>query len=175
MIRRAIKNGFTLVEVIIYIAFVSIVATVYVTYAVDVLTSVQKARLQQEVQQNARLAMERMLQEIRAAEGINVGSSTFGSHPGMLSLATATPATNPTVFDVSGGVLRMTQGVGAAVPLTSDTFDVTNLVFSNLSISNRTTNIRVSLTLEHPNPENNEVFDASTVMRGAAAVRELVD
>lgn len=119
--------------------------------------------------------MERMMQEIRAAEGINLGGSTFGSHPGVLSLATSVPATNPTIFDVSGGVLRMTQVcVSAPVPLTSSGLSVTNLVFTNLSVNNRTTNVRVSLTVEHPNPDGIELFNASSVIE-AAAVRELID
>lgn len=169
------KKGFSLVELILYVAFVSIVSTLYVNYAVDILTSVQKTHVQRDVQQNARFAMERMMQEIRAAEGINLGGSTFGSHPGVLSLATSVPATNPTIFDVSGGVLRMTQGVSAPVPLTSSGLSVTNLVFTNLSVNNRTTNVRVSLTVEHPNPDGIELFNASSVIGGAAAVRELID
>lgn len=173
--KQLTQKGFSLVELIIYIAFVSIVSTVYVSYAVDILTSVQKAHVQRDVQQNARFAMERMMQEIRAAEGINVGGSTFGSHPGVLSLATSTPATNPTIFDVSGGVLRMTQGASAPVSLTADTFIVSNLVFTNLSINNRTTNVRVSLTVEHPNPDDVEIFNASSVVQGAASARELLD
>lgn len=167
--------GFSLLELIIYIAFVSILSAVYINYVFDVAGSSQKSRVRQEVQQNGRFAMERILQEIRAADGVNVGSSTFGSHPGVLSLATPVPATNPTVFDVSGGVLRVTQGAGSPVLLTSDGFVVSNLVFENLSVNNRTTHVRVSLTIEHPNTTGSEIFNAQSTLYGSASVRELVD
>lgn len=168
-------SGFTMIELLIYVAFMSIMATVFVNFALDIAGSAQKARVRQEVQQNARLAMDRMLQEARATEGLNVGGSVFGSHPGILSLATSVPATNPTVFDVSGGVLRMTQGVSSPVTLTASNLQVSNLVFENLTLAGRTQHVRITFTLRHPNPDNNEIYNASVTLYGSAVLRELVD
>lgn len=168
-------RGFSLIELLIYIAFVSIIAVVFVNFTLDLTGSAHKARVHQELQQNARFAMERVMQEIRAAEALNTGASTFGSHPGILSLSTTNPVNNPTVFDVSGGVLRIKQGAGAAVPLIGSNFTASNFVVDNLSVNNRTTNVRVTLTIQRSNPNNVELFDAEETVYGAANVRELAD
>ncbi len=172
---KTMRKGFTLVELLVYIAFISIIAAVFVNFAIDIIGSSQKARVRQEVQQNARFALERILQEIRAAEGINTGASTFGSHPGVLSLDSAVPAQDPTVFDISGGQLRVTYGASSPETLTSPQYQVSNLVFENFSVANRTQHVRVSLTLAHANPEGIEEFNASITVRGSAVIRELVD
>lgn len=169
------QRGITLIEVLIYIVFVSIISFTFVNFALDVVTTAQKSRVRQEVQQNVRFALQRIAQEIRASNGLNVGSSTFDTHPGVLSLATDDAGTDPTVFDVSSGVLRITEGVGAAEPLTLDTLDVTNLVFKNFSVTNRTTNIKATLTIAHPNPEGIELYDVSVTMQVAAVIREVED
>ena len=65
-LRSGTASGFTLIELLIYVAFISIMATVFVNFSLDIAGSAQKSRVRQEVQQNARFAMDRMLQEVRA-------------------------------------------------------------------------------------------------------------
>jgi Tfp pilus assembly protein PilW len=174
LVKQLEKNqtGVTLLELLIYVALVSILAVVFVNFTLDIVGTSQKARVKQEAQQNARIALERISRTIREANGLNVGSSTFGSHPGVLSLSMDNAAVNPTVFDISGGVLRITEGVGAPQALTSDDFNVTNLVFTNRSISGRTTNIKTEITVTHPNPQNSEIFDAEVSLRSTSVIRE---
>lgn len=169
------RRGFTLIELIIYVALISIFSLVFVNFVFDVISTAEKARVRQELQQNARFALDRMLQEIRSAQSINTGSSTFGTSPGVLSVSTATPGTNPTIFDVSGGVLRVKLGAASAVPITDSKYVVTNLVFDDLSVSNKTVNVRVSLTLAHPNPTNTDTYAAQVTLTGAAHVRTQAD
>lgn len=170
-----LQKGFTLIETIVYVTLVSILVLVFVNFALDVVGTAQKSRVRQEVQQNARFAMERITQEIRAASSLNTGSSTFNSHPGVLSLATDDVLTDPIVFDVSGGVLRISEAGGGAQDLTSSKMTVTSLVFTNLSVSGRTTNIKTELTIEYKNPEGSEIFNASTTLKSAAVIRERED
>lgn len=164
--------GFTLIELIIYITVIGIIAAGIVTYSIDLTTTSQKARVKIEVQQSARFAMERMLQELRASNGVNVGSSTFGSSPGVLSINVETPADSPTVFDVNSGLLRITQGAGSAEPLIADHLEVTNLVFENRSNSSRTQNIKIALTVAHPNPTNSDIYNASFTVNGSVVIRQ---
>lgn len=166
---RALKKGFTLVELMIYMALISILAVVFVSFAFDVIGTSEKGRLRQELQQNARFAMDRMTQEIRASASVNTGASTFGVHPGVLSLGTNDGATNPTIFDVDAGVLRVKLGAASAAALTDSKFAVTNLAFENLSVSGRTSNIRINLTLTHADA------GVQFAITGAAQVRALAD
>ncbi len=169
------EKGLTLLETIVYMALVSIVVLAFVSFALDVVGTAQKARVQQEVQQNARFVVERINHEIRSASSLNAGSSTFDSHPGVLFLATDDVLTNPIVFDVSGGVLRISEAGGAAQDLTSSKMTVSNFVITNLSVSGRTSNVKVELTIDYKNPEGSELFNANSTMRTSGVIREQED
>ena len=126
-------RGVSLVELILYVALASIVLLAMGTFTIDVLLGRQKVAVIDKQKQTTRVAWARMNREIERATGINTGASTFGSHPGVLSLVMPDAANNPTVFDVSGGRLRMTQGANPAIFLTPTNITVSNLVFTNLS------------------------------------------
>jgi len=169
------NRGFTLVELIIYILVVSVILISATYYAIDVIGAQTKARSYQEVQQNARLALRRMVQEIRAAENLNEGSSVFDSNPGTLSLDHTDPAKDPTIFDVSSGRLRITQGGNGPYYLTTDQAIVSDLTFENLSVSGRNKVIKITLTLDHVNPENRSDFEASLSVYSTAVIRSQSD
>lgn len=168
------QSGFTLVELVIYIVVISTSAVLLTYLSIDLVTGAQKARVNQEVQQNARFAMQRIVQELRHANTVNTGSSTFGSSPGVLSLGVDTVGNDPTVFDVASEVLQITQGANGPYPLTTDKVRVTNLVFDNRSTP-KTSNIKVTLTIEHVNPSNQETYNASQTLSTTVVVREDVD
>lgn len=168
-------DGFTLIETLIYGLLVSGMILISVLFSLSVSEGNQRARAYQEVQQNARMAMDRMIQEIRAANNLDAAGSAFGTSSGVLSLIHDDASKSPTIFDVSGEVLRIRQGAGAIIPLTSDLAKVTNLTFTNLSVTNRTKNIGITLTVEHLNPDNISVYMASTTMRASATIRNQSD
>ena len=167
------RRGFTLIELILYIGFVSLMITAFVTFSLDTINSAQKSQINDDLQQNARLAVDRMLQEIRSSSSINTGSSTFGTSPGVLSLATSSGTTNPIIFSLSSGVLQMKQGSGAAAALTDSRYTVSSLIFDNLSTT-RTSEVRVTMTIQQVNT-NNEAYNASVTAQGTAQVRIKAD
>jgi len=95
-------KGFTLIELIVYIAIVSIVLTLVTSFGLDVVYGNIKAQTVRETQQNARFAMEKITRSIRS-----------GSDPAV-------------VFNVLDGVLY--QG---GVALTTNQVRVTNLNFTS--------------------------------------------
>ncbi|MEK7166130.1 MAG: type II secretion system protein [Patescibacteria group bacterium] len=169
------KEGFTLIESIIYSLMISGMIIAAVLFALNVSEGQQKARSYQEVQQNARFALERIVQEIKSANDLNTTSSVFGAHPGYLSLSHEDSSKNPTIFSVASEKLVMKQGANATSTLTSDNVRVTNLIFTNLSMANRTKNIRISMRVEHVNPDNVTVFTASTTIETSATIRDQED
>lgn len=163
-----------MLELIIYILVVSIILTAITMYAIDVIGAQTKAKSYQEVQYNARFAVRRIVNEIRRADDLNDGSSTFDTHPGVLSIGNNDASKDPTVFDIASNRLRMTQG-GTPYFLSSDKVEITNLVFEDLSVANRTKNIKISLTVAHRNPEGREEFDAEFAITSTAVIREQED
>ena len=144
-------KGFTLVEVILYVAIVAIFITAMVSFAWDAIYGRVKSFTHQEVNQNIRLASKRILFEVRNATGINTPApSASGS---TLSLIMADSARNPTVFSVSGERLKVGWGSSGPCPttapcnLTSNLVSVTSLTFTNLSQS-PSENVKFSITVE---------------------------
>jgi len=65
------NSGFTLVELILYIALVSIFLTGVIMFTWDILYGRVKSYVQEEVNQNSRFAAKRIIYEIRNASGVN--------------------------------------------------------------------------------------------------------
>ena len=75
--KSKLKRGFTLIEMILYIAIVSIFLTGLVYFTWDLIYGRLKSYIQQEVNQNIRFASARIIYEIRNAKSVN--SPTSGS------------------------------------------------------------------------------------------------
>ena len=146
--KSKISSGFTLVELILYIAIVSIFLTGVIMFTWDIIYGRVKSYVQEEVNQNLRYAAKRITYEIRNASAVNLPVTVTS-----ISLASGNAARNPTTIDISGGRLRIGYGNSGPCPITSPCFltsnkvDVTNLTFINLSSGSDSINIKFSLTL----------------------------
>jgi len=165
-------GGFTFIELILYIALLSIFISGAVLFAWDIIYGRVKSSVQQEVSQNLRLASKRIVYEIRNAQGVN----SIG--PSLISLAMTDAARNPTVFDVSSGRLRIGYGSSGSCPstspcpLTSNDVTVTNLTFTNLSTGGgESVNIRFTITLESNNPSGRQEWEKSQTYTTSVELR----
>ncbi|MCH7730769.1 prepilin-type N-terminal cleavage/methylation domain-containing protein [Patescibacteria group bacterium] len=166
------RAGFTLIELIIYIALVSIFISGAILFAWDIIYGRVKSGVQREVTQNLRLASKRLVYEIRNASGINsVSTST-------ISLVMDESDRNPTVFDVSGGRLRIGYGSGGSCPstspcsLTSNKVTVSNLAFTDLSSSGgESVNIQFTIALESNNPSGRQEWEKSQTYTTSVELR----
>lgn len=107
------KKGFTLIELIIYIAILSVVLVLITDFAWNILYGDVKSQTVRETQQNARFAMEKITRAIRA-----------GQNPAI-------------IFIVNNGILYQ-----SGVALTTERVKVTNLNFTS-SANSYKINIRV--------------------------------
>jgi type II secretory pathway pseudopilin PulG len=166
-------QGFTLIETLIYVAIIGAAVSSFVLFSISVSNSRSKTYVVQEVQANARVAMDIMSQKIREATGVNTGASTFGSDPGILSLSMANAAKNPTVFSLSqnDGVLQIVEGASPAIPLISDEVKITNLLFTNLTGTGVRENVRIEMTVAYNNLDTDIRYDHSQSLRTTVGVR----
>lgn len=162
-------QGFTLVELILYIAISSIFMLASVSFAWDVIYGRVKSYTQQEVNQNMRFTTKRITYEIRNAAGIN--SVTANS----ISLSNTDSARNPTVISVSSGRVRIGYGSTGNCPTTSPCFltsngvSVTNLSFTNLSQGTTTENIQFTISMQSTGDRSE--FQESQTYVGSAELR----
>lgn len=162
------NKGFTLVELIIYIAIIGTIFIVMTGFLWNVILGNIKETAYQEIQQNSRFAMIKITQEIKKATGINIPLP--GNSANSLSLVMAVPHLNPTVFDVVGGKLRITQGISGPYELTSDQVIVSNLQFDNLSYPDTPGTIRIEMIVDHINPGARAEYEASISLRSSISL-----
>lgn len=153
------KNGFTLVELILYVALTSILLVGFAMLVPYLLESRLKNQIILEVEEQATFVSSYMGLEIRNAEGIN--SPGPGVSSGTLSLDVVDGSDDPTVFSVNSGVLEVTRGAGSAQALTNSKIEVTNLNFVNLTRTDTAGAVRVEFTIEYNNASNRVDFDYS--------------
>lgn len=141
--------GFTLFETVISIGLLLLVVGSFGGFSISLINSRAKLRSAQEVQGNARMALDVLARNIRTAQGINDGTSTWDSDPGVLSLAMADPVKNPTIIrlDHDDGSLTIQEGADAPITLTSSSVKVSTLQFTRYTHEGGTGAIGVILTL----------------------------
>lgn len=166
------QKGFTLIELMVYVLIFGLVVIGIITFSIDLSTTSQKARKKVELQQQMRFALDRILQEVSAAESINTGTSTFDVNPSILELDVVNASDNPTRFVISSNVLTVQQGVASPEQLTSDGLIIDNFTVTNLSNGNRTKSVLVELTASYDNPNNSELLDVSVTLSGSATIRK---
>lgn len=146
-------TGFTLIEMVVYVSVCSIILGSLAFFAFWALRAGAKAKMEQEVLNNGRRAMEIMIYEIKKSESVYPPTSVFDSNPGQLSLEQKTsslPQESETFSDFfrCGQVLCFKRESQEPIALTSANVNLTNLQFSKLSNSATATSIQIKIELE---------------------------
>lgn len=164
------RNGFTLVELVLYIG----ISSVFLLTVSVLLAALLQARIKNqtiaEVEQQGLHVMQIITQTVRNADTIT--SPTQGTSAGSLSVNTIIPGLNPTIFDLANGVIRIKEGVEVPVPLTNAHVTASGLSFSNLSRAGTPGTVRIQFILTQSNPEGRNEFDFSKTFRGSATLRQ---
>ena len=155
------KKGFTLVELILYVALVSLFVGGAIKLAWNISYGGAKALAQQEVNQNLRFTAAKISYEIKNAKDvISIGADN-------ICLEMWDSSRNPTKIYRSSQEIRMGWG-GESSDCTGLTNDenltgnkviVTNFSFVDLSVANLSQNISFSLEIEGNNPDGRQEWD----------------
>ena len=164
-------KGFTFIELILYVAIVTIILSAIVPFAWSAIETGVKSAVQQEVNANARYISERIKYEIRNSIGINSVAAAS------ISLATSTTATNPTIIDrdLPTGNIRITQGAASPVNLNSANTVINSLTFTDftdyVSGNFKTKHIRFVMTVAASFAPARQEYQDSVVVESSAEVR----
>lgn len=139
-----------MIELIIYIALVSIFISGAILFSWDIIYGSKKSEVHREVNQNMRYISKRISYEIRNASAINSVSSSD------LCLASDDSNYNPTRIYLSGGNLHIAWGGGSSdctgmvndEILNSNVVSTTSLSFTDLSSGTDSYNVGFSFTVE---------------------------
>lgn len=155
MIRN--QNGFTVMELSLYVTLVAVVLVMATSFAWNIINSRAKAFAVQEVEQNGRYILEKISQATRQATDISAPST--GTTGTALTLVMKNAAQSPTVFSLSGNQLTMAVNGAPAVSLHSPDVKITNLTFTNLSSANgKSRHVRIQFTVQTVNPSGRNEY-----------------
>lgn len=163
------KKGFTLVELLLYFGLAAIMILVIATFFGTMLGARVQNQVIAEVEQQGVAVLQRVTQTIRNADSIT--SPTIGVSAASLTLDMVPVAVDPTVFDISSGVIRITEGAGSAVALTNSRVTASALTFQNLSQASTPGTVRIQFTLTHLNPSSRQEYNYARTFYGSASLR----
>ena len=172
------NQGFTLLEVIIYITIVGVVLSTLMTYALNIMEIGSKSSTIQEVSANARYVSERIKYLVRNADNIDFASSDFSvnlaDNPGTkIILFEPSPDQNTTITVVNG-ILTLNQASTGFNPiaLNSNLTKVTELTFTNYSaVDNETKYLGFVLRLESAYGSSRQEYQQSVSLQSGAELR----
>lgn len=144
-LRKNKRNGFTLIEAVIYVAILAVAFTIVVGSLIRMTSAYGRLRDAQNIQNAAITALDRMTRELRDAESIVLASSSFGSHPGRLTLQTTDASSTPRTveFYMDGNVLKMKENGVDQGPIMRP-----NVVLSSLIFRHATTTVSDAVKVE---------------------------
>ncbi len=146
-------NGYTLIEVILYVTMVAGVLIVATSFGWNVINARTRAMVTQEVEQNGRFIIDKIAKVTMQAHNVTVPA--LGNSGSSLELEMRDPASDPVTVQIDSGTLSLSQGGGILSALQSDRVEVTDLAFSNLSTPDgKSKNIKIDFTLRYRNPDN---------------------
>ncbi|MGH7141477.1 MAG: prepilin-type N-terminal cleavage/methylation domain-containing protein [Minisyncoccia bacterium] len=142
------SHGFSLVEMVIYIALLTLLLLALLSAVELMLRSWGDVQSRTALMQSGASSMEDMVRAIRNAGSINSGGSIFSASPGSLELNT-TISGSPTTqtFSVSGGMLEEVQGSDLAEALLQSGVSVESLTFYEITTPNSQA-VRIVLQLQ---------------------------
>ena len=166
------NKGFTFVETLIYVLLISGMMVTFINFVISIRDIRNKVHVEQEVQSDARRAINLISMTIKSAKLINVASSTFSINPGVLSLSMNEPTENPTIIDLdSNNILQIKKGNNLAIPMIGNNLKVSNLVFTDLTGDNLRGNVKIEITVEYVS-KNFLYYQYSTDLETAISLRQ---
>ncbi len=140
-------RGFSLVEVVVYVAVLAAISAIAVNTLLRIHAALAEIRVTRTLAAAGGLAMERMVRTIRDAAAVDTAASTLGTSPGVLSLTgSETPALIHRWARDGANALTLDSGAGA-VALTPPGVEVSNLIFRFIPAGPSVEAVRVELSV----------------------------
>lgn len=149
------RRGFTLIELILYIAIVGTILLSAVGFLSVILESRIQSQITAEVEQQGSFAVTTLADAIRNADGISTPAA--GESDDTLEITAG--GTNSVVsFSVENGTLMENEG-GNKIALTNNRVSVSNFAIQNLAASGTPSAAHINLDVTYRNETGRSIFD----------------
>lgn len=166
---RKNKNAFTLIELLLYVAVVSILVLTISSFLNIVMQAKEKRQTIAEVEQQGASIAYFISQNIKMASGIT--SPAMGVSNPTLILSSSDILRNPTIFKVVNNVMVINLSNGADIPLHNDKVSVSNFSCTNLGKAGTSGSINCQFTLSSLNSSNRFEYSFSKKYNVSASRR----
>ena len=160
-------EGFTLVELLIYLGLVSLVVTSLILWVLSLAGVRDKNYVVTEVQSNAQMILSVIEREVKQARTII--SPLPGASGVTLELARPSPAPN-LKFEVIDRSLWLTVVGSPSIKVSSRQVEIANLTFTNLAApTDGRANVRVSFTVRSRDPASTDFVSGTDLVTAISA------
>ena len=166
IIKQNNNLGFTLVEMMIYVALMTIITLVVVQSLIVVLKSNRTSFAEINLRNAGYSAMEGMLREIYASDSITTASGILQMNRGtnIVKFATSTGSASTTLYYYKG----TSEPLPPVGPLTSKNIIVKSLIFTKIS-TGKSYAVKIQMGLETTvnGITKSETFQSTAILRGS--------
>lgn len=163
--RQKLQSGFTMLELLIYLAIVSVSTGLLAGAFVSISRGQAQAEIRNEVQSNVRFALDKIAQDVRKASAVAT-PATNGATGAVLDMTVSSVQVSYCVF---GGQLRRSSGgacTGSSPVITTPAVNVSSISFTrigntNTVLSKTFTGIKVDIAVGYNSTGPDKQFSAS--------------
>lgn len=143
------KNGFTLIEIILYVTIISIIITIITNFGLDTLKERGEQEIKQSVEQDANFVINKITSEIENAKKINRFESVFGTSLPNGKIVLNKKNNTVVTISLSGSSVYYQEGINSPERISSPDINITKLNFlTNTTGANTPKEIQVKLELQ---------------------------
>ena len=165
------KKGFTLVEILVYIGIFFLVITIIISFVFWLVRSNTKLKVMREALDNANRIMEIITYETKGAKSIY--TPTTSSNQLSLETTNYLPEGEETTYNdiyLCDSALCLKKESQDPVVLTSDSVEITNLVFTRI-VSGQADCIQIDLSVNYKNPADRSEYRALVDLTSTVSLR----
>jgi prepilin-type N-terminal cleavage/methylation domain-containing protein len=162
-------QGFTLVEMLVYIAILGVLSTLAINVTLSMTRAFAELRVSRDLNASGSVLMERLTRDIRSAYDVDAGQSTLGTNPGRLMLDTKDSggANTTNEFYVENGLVKVRVGGVAIGAVMTTSSIVNNFVLRELvNTKSKAIKIEVTISATRGNITESRNFYNTVVLRG---------
>lgn len=160
------NKGFSIIEIIIYLAIFTGISIVVINSFMIVVSSFSTIRTNHDLVNSGSNSIERISREIRQAKNIDIVNSTFDSDSSILRLNDM-DGSSYVVFDKNGDDLRISKDGVAIGNLLVQNVSLNKLIFSHISTANSEA-VKIEIEVQDINNKTGKIekFYDTVVLRG---------
>lgn len=146
------SQGFTLTELLIYVALLAVVLTFTIQFTLGIIDASIRSNAKEEVARGASAILQFFHSSVRSAQAVYDPTSNFVGNPGQLSLVTSdilppNEKTSYTDMYVDGGRFCAKRELAGVVCVSSARVEVTSLIFRKITQAGGAESVQARFTV----------------------------